>query len=144
MLRSAGTAAWRASVVLMGSALIAIPVYGPLMPSLEGDLLPVTTRLVLLDPVTLEPLVPVPDPDGWISLRFSYEKLRSCQYVGVEAQVAGLRIEMEQAEGSTGTRLPGKQVSSVWRLHTASLRYLKIFFVHRCSPLWITITEVFG
>ena len=140
------------AVVLLLAAML--PFYGPLMPTIEGGLLPVTTSIVFVDPVTRLPLldaageqiVPLTadpaDPTS-ILVRFTFTKLRACEYLGTNAQIKGITVDFESASAPSGTRLPGQITSPVWRLHATSLKDLEVRFIHRCNPFWLTVTKAY-
>ncbi len=128
---------WPTLVLLTLASLL--PVYGPFMVYVEGAVLPVTTKIRVLEPVLLE--------DGLaLNFRYSYTKLRACEYVGVEARLGADRIDFDRVPGQpvVGTRGPGRQVSAMWRLAATSLNGVEIWFIHRCSFLWLTMTKVYG
>lgn len=145
---------WPGATALIILAML--PVYGPLMPNIEGKLWPVTTRIEFVDPVTLEPLfdtttgaqrIPLtPDPDDPASIfvKFNYTKIRGCTYVSTEAKQHGVHVDFEVTEAPGGTRIPGRQVSQRWRLHTVDFAELEVYFIHQCNPYWQTYTKVFG
>jgi len=124
--------AWPMMVLLALVALL--PLYGPWFPPIEGALFPVTSKITVGEAVA---------HDGSMLFRFSYEKYRTCEIVGVEATINGKPVDFGRADDTPpGTRIPGDQTSRVWRLGSPSLDGLAVFFIHRCHPYWITITKV--
>ena len=136
-LKAARFAGLRASTFIMWALLIALPIYGPVMPAFEGLILPVTTKI--------GPVNPVVTNDGGLEFRFQYTKLRACEYLGTEARLAGYHVDFYPAPGqqSSGTRTTGAQLSQLWHLSNPTLNGVTIFFTHRCSPLWLTQTMVY-
>lgn len=128
----------RAGVVVLWGIVIGILVYSPLMATLEGELLPVTSGIV-------------PGPgvarDGGLDFSFSYTKYRACRLLGVSARKGDLWtpfyiVPGQPSEGG-GTRAPGPQRSLLWHLGEPSLEGVQISFVHDCHLGWVTITKVF-
>lgn len=130
IMRFGGIRAWKFLVIAL---LLALPIYGPVMPAVEGWLLPVTTKIA---PVNL-----VADGEG-MDFRFQFTKMRACEYLGTEARMAGYHLEFYQKvdPGGHSTRMVGAQTSNLWHLNAKTLDGVTIWFIHRCSPLWLTYT----
>jgi hypothetical protein len=115
---------------------LTLPLWGPQMSTWEGMILPVTTKVDWVD-VT-------PAADG-VEFRFAYSKLRSCEFVNVVMEDAkGREVTLDLVDRLApppSTRLIGKQVSRLWHADIPTLDGVKLFFVHRCSPLWLTVTQ---
>ena len=124
--------------VIIGLLILAmVPIWGPLMPPLEGQLLPVTTKVKFINTRPIE---------GGTILRMSYEKLRDCQILGVSMDKNGVPIEFEPVAGSLDvltTRGTGPQISREWFAGTDKLDDVRLRWVHRCSWLWTTVTIAF-
>jgi hypothetical protein len=126
---------WPVTILLLLAALL--PIYGPMLPTIEGYLLPVTSKIQIVNPAA------DPSDAGSMLFTFTYTKYRACEYLGTEARVKGLHVDFENTEAANITRVPGPQISQVWRLRSTDLADLAIYFIHRCSPYWITITRAY-
>lgn len=114
-----------------------IPIYGPLIPPIEGALWPVTTKVAFID------ARPV---DGGMAVRMSYTKLRDCEIIGVSMDRKTIPVEFDPIDGSTAkltTRGTGPQISREWFVGSDSLDDLRLRFIHRCNPLWLTVTVAY-
>lgn len=127
----------RAGLVLLWGAIAGALFYSPLMPTLEGMALPVTTKIEIVGGVER----------GWdgIDFRFAYTKLRNCELLGTDVRGPGGKFvyfyPLPQ-QGAPQTRGLGPQVSNKWHLGADSLEGLQMTFIHRCQPLWVTVTKV--
>lgn len=129
------TWSWPAVLTLLFLAMI--PIWGPLTPPLEGQLLPVTTKVKFINTRPVE---------GGVILRMSYEKMRDCQILGVSMDKNGVPIEFEPVAGSLDvltTRGTGPQISREWFAGTDKLDDVRLRWVHRCNPLFTTVTLAF-
>ncbi len=137
-LRAMRFASQRSWWFLFWAALVALPIYGPIMPMIDGFILPVTTKI--------SPVHPVVTDDGGLEFKFQYTKLRACEYLGTEARLSGYHVDFGLAPGQLqmgGTRSTGAQISQLWHLDNPTLQGVTIYFLHRCMPLWISQTQVY-
>lgn len=126
---------WPVTILLLIVALL--PLYGPLMPPIEGTIAPVTSKVTW---------VSVRPAEGGLIARMSYVKHRDCEIVGVSLDKNGVPVEFEPVAGSTDnltTRGTGPQISREWFIGTDDLHDLRLRFVHRCNPLWLVVTVAF-
>lgn len=128
------TWSWPITVLLL--LLILMPIYAPLMPTIEGNFSPVTGKVEFVD------ITPVP---GGFVARMQYIKLRNCEYLGASLDKAGTPIEFSPYNGPppTGTFPTGPQLSRPWFIGAANLDGLRLRWVHRCNPLWLTVTVAY-
>lgn len=129
------TWSWPAVIVLLVLAML--PIWGPLIPPIEGTILPVTSKVTFIQQVPVE---------GGMQLRMSYTKNRDCEILGESLDSNGVPIEFEPIAGSTDnlvTRGTGPQISRLWFAGTDDLTHVRLRFVHRCSPFWTTVTIAF-
>lgn len=123
---------WPVVIVLLVFAML--PIWGPLMPPLEGEINPVTSK------VTFTAVTPV---EGGLTVRMNYTKNRDCEIIGVSLDRAGVPIEFEPVTGSTAsliTRGTGNQISRQWFIGDGSVDGLRLRFLHRCHMFWTTVT----
>lgn len=126
------TWSWPAILTLLFFAML--PIWGPLMPPLEGALFPVTTKVKFVNVKAVE---------GGLVLRMSYVKLRDCQILGVSMDKNGVPIEFEPVAGSVDvltTRGTGSQISREWFVGTDDVSDVRLRWAHRCNPFWIVVT----
>lgn len=126
---------WPAVIVLFVLAML--PIYGPLLPPLEGAVWPVTSKVSFVNAAPTE---------GGLTARMSYTKLRDCEIIGVSLDRNGVPIEFEPVAGSLEaltTRGTGPQISRQWFIGADSTDGLRLRFIHRCSPWWMTVTIAF-
>ena len=129
------TWSWPAVIVLLILAML--PIWGPLIPPIEGLIAPVTSKVTFVQQMPTE---------GGTLTRMSYTKTRDCEILGVSMDVNGVPIEFEPVNGSVdilSTRGTGPQVSRQWFAATDDMSRARLRFVHRCNPLWTTITIAF-
>jgi len=129
--------AWTWPAIISMLVLVMIPVWGPLMPPLEGQVLPVTTKVKFINPRPV---------DGGTHVRMSYVKLRDCQILGVSMDKNGVPIEFEPVATSVDslvTRGTGPQISREWFVGADSTEGVRLRWVHRCGPWWTTITVAY-
>jgi len=126
------TWSWPGTIALL--FLILFPIYAPLLPVIEGQLLPVTGKIEFVD----EGL----SADGKsTTLRMKFEKLRDCEYLGVTADQSNGPLDFAPVSGSTPiTVATGERISQLWRIGTSHLDGVRIRWAHRCNPYWITVT----
>ena len=128
---------WTWPVTIGMLVLVMIPIWGPLMPPLEGAVWPVTSKVVFVDQQITE--------DGRL-VRMSYTKNRDCEIIGVSMDRVGTPIDFEPVAGSLDalvTRGTGPQISRQWFVGDRSIEGLRLRFLHRCSPWWTTVTVAF-
>lgn len=122
------------------AVLAFLPVYGPWMAYAEGHFFPVTSKVSIIEER------PAQGPDGGINIRFAYHKYRACEIVSTTMkrgeQDVGFTPVNSDANSAPTTRLPGQQISRLWHVDANSLEGLEMWFVHRCSLLWLTATQV--
>jgi len=113
-----------------------LPVYGPYMVYAEGVLLPVTSKIEIVET----------RPSGTrLDVRFAYTKYRSCELVSTLLKRGEQEIDFSPVLGNAApptTRLPDQQISRLWHVDAPTLDGLEMWFLHRCSPLWLTATQV--
>ena len=129
------TWSWPAIITLLVLAMV--PIWGPLMPPLEGTIWPVTSKIAF---VGVRPV------EGGFYARMSYTKLRDCEIIGVSMDSRGVPVEFEPVSGSVDTlqtRGTGPQISREWFIGSDSLDDVRLRFVHRCSIAWTTITVAY-
>jgi hypothetical protein len=129
------TWSWPVTVLLLVVTLM--PLYGPLLPPLEGQFLPVTSKVRFVDVIEV---------DGGLRTRMSYTKLRDCQILGVSMDRNGMPVEFEPVVGSTDslvTRGTGPQISREWFVGASKLDDVRLRWIHRCNPLWTVVTVAF-
>jgi hypothetical protein len=125
---------WTWPVVVSLLILAMLPVWGPLIPPLEGMIAPVTTKVTFIDQTPVE---------GGLNVRMAYVKMRDCEIIGVSLDKNGVPIEFSPVSGSTDkllTKGTGPQISRVWFVGNDSTNGLRLRFVHRCTPLWTVVT----
>lgn len=113
-----------------------LPAYGPYMVYLEGALFPVTSKIDILSQQI--------EDDG-LTIRFAYTKHRPCELVSASLRRGENEVGFYPVSSSSApvTRLPGRQISRLWFVESQSLTGIDMWFVHRCSPLWLTATQVY-
>jgi hypothetical protein len=129
--------AWTWPAIISMLVFAMIPIWGPLLPPLEGQLLPVTSKVRFVNVVEVE---------GGLRTRMSYTKLRDCQILGVSMDRNGLPVEFEPVVGSTEslvTRGTGPQISREWFVGASKLDDVRLRWIHRCNPLWTVVTVAF-
>lgn len=128
---------WRWPVVITMLVFAMLPVWGPLMPPLEGAVMPVTSK------VSFTAVTPV---EGGMTVRMNYTKNRNCEIIGVSMDRTGVPIEFDPVSGSTDnliTRGTGPQISRLWFIGNDDMDGLRLRFLHRCHMLWTTVTVVY-
>jgi hypothetical protein len=127
---------WPAVIALLVFAML--PIWGPLMPPLEGALWPVTSKVAFINQAAT--------PEGGMLARMSYVKNRDCEIIGVSMDRAGLPVDFEPAAGSLDnliTRGTGPQISRQWLIGDDSIQGLRLRFIYRCHTLWTTVVIVY-
>lgn len=126
---------WPVTIILLIIAMI--PVYGPLMPPIDGALWPVTSKVTFIEQRATE---------GGVIIRMRYVKNRDCELAGLALDRHGVPIEMDPVQNSENrltTRGTGLQVSREWFIAADSLDDMRLRFIHRCNPLWLTVTVAY-
>lgn len=124
-------------MVLLMLFLAMVPIWGPLLPPVEGYLAPVTSKVSFVNAAPTE---------GGLTARMSYTKLRDCEIIGVSLDRKGVPVEFEPVSGSLDaltTRGTGPQISRQWFIGNEDTEGLRLRFVHRCNPLFTTVTVAF-
>ena len=128
---------WTWPMVIILLVLSMLPAWGPLLPPLEGAILPVTTKVKFIN---------VKPVDGGLAVRMSYQKLRDCQILGVSMDKNNVPIEFEPLVGSVDTLVTkgtGPQISREWFVGVDSVVGIRLRWIHRCGPWWTTVTVAF-
>lgn len=128
---------WTWPVIIGLLVLAMIPIWGPLMPPLEGAIAPVTTKVTFIDVKAVE---------GGLTARMSYTKNRDCEIVGVSLDRNGVPIDFQPVTGSLDkltTRGTGPQISREWFIGSDNTDGLRLRWIHRCHFLWTTVTIAF-
>lgn len=128
---------WTWPVMILLLIIAMIPVYGPLMPPIDGTLAPVTSKVTFIEQRAV---------DNGLVVRMRYTKNRDCEFVGVTMDRRGVPIEFDPVQGSKNrltTRGTGLQVSREWFIGADKLDDIRLRFIHRCNPLWLTVTVVY-
>lgn len=129
------TWSWPITLLLLFFAML--PIWGPLMPPLDGMVWPVTDKVRFTNQVAV---------DGGLNVRMAYNKLRDCQIIGVSMDNNGVPVDFEPVAGSIdtlSTRGTGPQISRLWFAGTDDLKGVRLRWIHRCNPLWETVTVAF-
>lgn len=129
------TWSWPAVLTLLFLAML--PVWGPLLPPIEGMIAPVTSKVTFIQQTQVE---------GGLTARMSYTKNRDCEIIGVSLDRNGVPVDFEPVGGSTDvlqTRGTGPQISRLWFIGADKIEGLRLRFVHRCSVLWTTVTAAY-
>ena len=118
-----------ATIVLM---LLMLPIYGPMIPVVEGGLFPVTGKVEFIE---------VHPVEGGVSVRMKYTKLRDCEFIGVALDDNGFPVTFDPVAGGAPLTLPtGDRLSRPWLVGADTVDGLRLRWVHRCNPFWTTIT----
>lgn len=128
---------WTWPTILLLLTLAMLPVWGPLMPPLEGMIAPVTSKVSFINAAPVE---------GGFTARMSYTKNRDCEIIGVSMDKNGVPVEFEPVAGSLDalvTRGTGPQISRLWFIGNDDLNGLRLRWTHRCHPLWIVVTVAY-
>lgn len=119
--------------VLLLTLLLALP----LLPEIERKVFPPVTSL------TFEITEGV---EQGIAAYVAFEKLRSCEFIGLTFAQYGDRIHVdfpEKDENLPISRPEGEWVAGPWVLHTDTIDDLTITVEHRCHFLWNTFTTLY-
>jgi len=117
--------------------LILLPLYGPYMPSLEGKLLPVTSKLHIEK---------VERQGDQSVIYVSFNKLRDCRFIGLTWYQGDRRLSirfLDKGGDSDPSRQVGPQLAGPWVISTTSLAGSKVIVSHQCHPFWETRTIIF-
>lgn len=125
----------RAVFFLFWALIMAIPVYGPFMGGLEGRFFPVTGNVVMK---TLRHV------DGGLIISYSFTKYRQCEFVGMSAEKKNNQIAFFPLHRTYTHGVGEGQDSGLWHLGAIGLDGVSLFMIHRCTPMWLTITKVLG
>ena len=111
-----------------------LPIWGPIVPPLEGAVAPVTSKITFIQQTQVE---------GGMTARMSYNKNRDCEVIGVSMDRNGVPVEFEPVGGSLDnliTRGTGPQISRLWFIGDDRVEGLRLRLLHRCNPFYITVT----
>lgn len=126
-------------VLLTGAALL--PLWGPMMPRIEGRVLPVTSHWGM---------EPIETQGGREGARFylRFTKLRDCDLVNYSFihRETLVRANVEAEYGYTVVTLPAGEEHRTgpfiaWGV--SDITDYTAVTVHRCHPFWLTISEVY-
>lgn len=110
-------------------------------PAVERKLMPVVTETLVLSSEA--------EGDG-LTLHFGFRKVRSCTFAGVVWYEGDRRLRIDAARSSDNSILRPDLpvgVQSVGPIHISglsSIERLRGYSLHRCHPLWTTVTRVLG
>lgn len=126
---------WASLLTLL--LLVFLPVYGPFMTTIEGQLWPVTSKVDIIEERSAD------DGTGML-VRFAYTKYRACELIGTTMTIGTQEIGFAPVAGSNPpvTRSPGRQISRLWHADTPTLEDVSLWFLHRCHIFWYTVTQV--
>lgn len=128
-------ATWSKPGVLALLLVLGFPFYATTFPRFDGWLFPVTSKVELLD---------VQPTDGGVTVRLAYTKLRDCEYLGSTMDRDGMPVDFYPVTGGQPTTLAtGRHLSRPWFVGSADISGLHLRFVHRCNPLYLTVTDVY-
>lgn len=126
---------WSAPGTLLLLLVVAFLVFAPMMPEIDGRIFPVTTKVSFFD---------VKATEGGLAARMSFVKLRNCEFLGASLDRDGQSIEFAPVSGEDPlTIAAGERVSRPWFIGSDNVLGLRLRFVHRCSPLYTTVTLVY-
>lgn len=118
--------------------LLGIPVLYPYGSIIEGQLLPVTSRAEVVEVETAK---------SGIEIYVRFEKRRQCEFVGVHWYLENLRLPLQffdQPDASPTSRPVGDQYTGPWFVGgISSVNGTRAYAVHKCHPLWNTVTEFY-
>lgn len=105
---------------------LAMFLWGP-WPLVEGRLFPVTSSIHINTPVV---------GADYMDFTFSYDKLRACNLIGVEATIDGSFISFFSVQAAApidrAPRPLGPNTSPLWRLWSPTLQGFQLAFIHHC------------
>lgn len=127
-------------LVSLGIAMALTPGVFTLGPVVEKRYFPVVNRVEVSDVVPM---------DDRVAFHVRFLKRRQCEFISLAWYSGDMRMPIDfgpyaSAGGSNGTRPSGWQHAGPWALlGVESLRGTRAFVLHRCHPLWITISEFY-
>jgi hypothetical protein len=125
------TWSWPGTIGLF--VILAVVMLMPIMPTADGLLFPVTSKVEFVD------IRPV---EGGMSVRMKFNKLRDCEYLGVTIDRDGVGIDFEPISGGEPMTLPtGQRLSRPWFVGTGNLDGIRLRWVHRCVIWFNTVTQ---
>ena len=80
----------------------------------------------------------------------AFEKVRFCDFVDLVWFRGPVQLELDYRPDLEGpvrpqNRLVGEHITGPWRVRgVSSLAEAQVFAIHRCHPLWNTVTHVYG
>jgi hypothetical protein len=132
-------ASWSIPSIAIILTVGAIALFGPWLGQVEGIVAPVTGKVRILNPQE--------DGAGNTQFRMQFEKLRSCELIGVTVRRRGVAVPagpVANQPASAGTLTVGPRASQLWLVPgSMPLDDLSISWAHRCSVFWVTITDVY-
>ncbi|WP_127523561.1 hypothetical protein [Mesorhizobium sp. Z1-4] len=118
--------------------LIAIPLLWPLGPRIEGFLLPVTGKVQVSK---------VEQRSEGLAFFVKFTKRRQCEFEAIIWYEGPVRLTLTfepEAEQQHRTRPVGDQYIGPWLLNGVSdLDGVVAYVLHRCHPLWMTLTRFY-
>lgn len=127
-------ASWPSLLLLAMFSLL--PVYGPFVGKLEGRFWPVTSPMSIVSI----------DPSGnGINVSYTVTKYRFCEIVGYSASVSGVDTLVTPIIENWHFPMQGLGLSPQRALHlsVSSLTGVEILAIHRCNPLYLTVTKIY-
>jgi hypothetical protein len=127
-------------------AIVTVFALSPALARLEPMLFPVTTRLeIRQEAVRIE--------DGIIEFYVKFDKKRQCDFLGIAWYRGDERLVLKFEASSSlspATRIVGPQFTGPWQLSAPSgfaplttMKGTKARVLHRCHPIWTTITQIY-
>ena len=117
--------------------LVLVPIVAPIAPSIEGKLLPVTTRLNIVDSRV---------SNGMTTMYVEFTKRRDCRFLGLTWYQDETRLPvffLDDGDDSDMSRPPGDQIAGPWMVGTEDISGTVVRVSHRCHPFWETHTVIF-
>ena len=132
-------ASWSIPSIAVILTVGAIALFGPWLGQVEGVIAPVTGKVKILDPQE--------DGAGNVTFRMQFEKLRSCELIGVTVRRRGVAVPagpVANQPAPSGTLTVGPRASALWSVPgSMPLDDLSISWAHRCSVFWVTVTVAY-
>lgn len=131
--------AWTWPVVIVLLIFAMVPIWAPIIPPLAGLIAPVTGKVTFIEQTPVE---------GGLTTRMSYYKNLDCELLsgGVSVDRDGVPVLFEPVNGSLKTLVTkgtGPQISQLWFLGDSSTEGLRLRWIHRCNPYFLTVTVAY-
>lgn len=129
--------AWTWPVVIILLVFAMVPIWAPIIPPLAGLIAPVTGKVTFIEQTPVE---------GGMHTRMSYYKNFDCTIEGVSLDRNGVPIIFEPVVGSLKTlttKGTGPQISQLWFIGDDKIEGLRLRWIHRCNPYFLTVTIAF-